>query len=257
MLQSLKVSESGMIGQQQKLEILANNLANANTPGFKRLLTTFESVQPAQAFPTPANPNRPPEPSLRPIQPGSLLRMRTALDLHPGSVRLTGNPLDVAIEGDGFFVVRTPQGDRYTRNGSFTLDDEGRLTTQDGSPVLGEGGPIELPPDAVVEIASDGAVQADGTEIGRLKLVRPANRFAFTPEGSTRLRPVKTAPLPQAIPADDVRIAVGALEESNTNPISELVQMITAQRIFEAGQRVLVANDEALRKATNELPKVG
>jgi flagellar basal-body rod protein FlgF len=256
-LQSLKVSESGMIGQQQKLEILANNLANANTPGFKRLLTTFEAVQPPQRGPTPVNINNPTEPSLRPIQPGSLMRMRTALDLKPGSTQLTGNPLDLAVQGEGFFVIQTPQGERFTRNGSFTLDAEGRLSTRGGSLVLGQGGPIEIPPGAQVEVSSDGSVRAAGTEIGRLKIVRPANRLAFSPEGGTFMRPAPGARAPQSVLPERIRIQAGALEQSNANPISELVQMITAQRIFEAGQRVLSANDEALRKVTTEVPRVG
>jgi flagellar basal-body rod protein FlgF len=246
-----------MIGQQEKLEILANNLANANTPGFKRLLTTFDSVQPQSRQPVALDPETRTEPSLRPIQPGSLLRMRTALDLKPGPIQITDNPLDVAIDGEGFFVVRTPQGEQYTRNGSFTLDAEGRITTREGLPVLGDGGPIEIPSGSHIEIASDGSVTANGSSVGRFKLVRPANRYALSPEGATRLRQAGGAPRPATMPPEEVRVQSGALEESNTNPISELVQMITAQRIFEAGQRVLVANDETLRKATTEVPRAG
>lgn len=257
MLQSLKISESGMIGQQQKLEIIANNLANANTPGFKRLLTTFEEVPAPQRGPRPFDVQRGVEPSLRPIAPGSTMRMRTSLDLSQGSLRATGNPLDVAIDGDGFFVVGAPDGEAYTRNGSFALDAEGRLSTRDGLPVLGEGGPIEIPPGARVEVASDGMVRANGLEIARLRLVRPANRAALSPEGDTRMRRATGAPAPEQVPAEEIRVQSGFLEESNANPVSELVQMITAQRIFEAGQRVLSTNDETLRKSVNELPKVG
>ncbi len=263
MLQSLRVSESGLIGQQQKLEIIANNLANVDTPGFRRILSTFEAQAPPGTGPGGGRPvigvqnaAGGPSPNLNQLLPGNLLRMNTAVDLRPGSMRATGNPLDLAIEGEGFFVVQTPQGEAYTRNGSFTLDPEGRLVTRDGLPVLGEGGPVEVPPGQLVEIASDGTVRAGASELGRLKLVQPASRADVVPAGSTLLVRAQGRPAPRTIAPERVRMQAGFLETSNTNPVSELVQMIRAQRIFEAGQRVLTSADETLRRAVTDLPKV-
>lgn len=256
MLQSLKVSEAGLLAQEQKVDILANNLANAATPGFKRMLATYEYTPPpapglagvpAAALP-PLNPNV--------LMPGGILRVSTVPDLRPGPMQPTGNPLDVAVDGDGFFVVQTPQGERYTRNGSFSLDSEGRLTNQSGNLVLGDGGPIEVPPGALLSIATDGTLRADGNDLGRLRLVQPANARAFSPDGGSSFTIAAGAQAPVAVPEEDRRVAPGFLEGSNTNPISDLVAMITAQRVFEAGQRVISTTDETLGKNINEIPRI-
>jgi flagellar basal-body rod protein FlgF len=256
MLQSLKVSEAGLIGQEQKVSVLANNLANASTPGFKRMLATHR-VDPPPApglIGVPARALPPAEPNV--LMPGGLLQTVTAVDLSPGPMQPTGNALDVAVDGDGFFVVQTAQGERYTRNGAFSLDGENRLVTQVGEAVLGDGGPIEIPPGALLEIATDGTVRADGSELGRLRLVRPLNGQALTPDGATNFATAPGAGAPQPVPEEARRVAPGFLEGSNTNPISELVAMITAQRVFEAGQRVISTTDETLGKNINEIPRV-
>ena len=256
MLQSLRVSESGLIAQERKLSVLANNLANASTPGFKRLIASYRLQAPPapglqgvpQAALPPNNPNV--------LMPGGLLRLSTAPDLKAGPMQPTGNPLDVAVDGEGFFVVQTARGERYTRNGSFTLDAAGRIVTRTGDPVLGDGGPMEVPPGALVEIATDGTVRADGNELGRLRMVRPADRMALTPDGNGGFAVAPGANPPPIVPEEERRVAPGFLEGSNTNPVSELVQMITAQRVFEAGQRVISATDDTLRKNINEVPRV-
>lgn len=256
MLQSLKVSEAGLLAQEQKVDVLANNLANAATPGFKRMLATYRLAPPpapglagvpATSLP-PANPNV--------LMPGGILQVTTVPDLRPGPMQPTGNPLDVAVDGEGFFVLQTAQGERYTRNGSFTLDDEGRLTNQTGDPVLGDGGAIEVPPGALLEIATDGTVRANGADLGRLRLVQPANALAFAPDGGTSFTIAPGAQAPTTVPEEGRRVAPGFLEGSNTNPISDLVAMITAQRVFEAGQRVISTTDETLGKNVNEIPRV-
>lgn len=252
MLQSLRVSESGMLAQQNKIEIVANNLANASTPGFKRMLTTFQAVDPA----APGFAGQVPQPGQVDVMvPGSLLRITSAPDLSPGPWIATGNDLDVVLDGEGMFVVQTADGERYTRNGSFTVSPDDKLTTRTGDPLMGEGGPIEIPPASTVEIALDGTVRANGDEVGRLRVVRPGSALDLTPDGDTTfaLRPGAEAPRPIE---EGARVQAGFLEGSNTNPVSELVSMITAQRIFEAGQRVLSAADDTLRKATNDIPQM-
>ncbi|HKK72186.1 MAG TPA: flagellar hook-basal body complex protein, partial [Candidatus Krumholzibacteria bacterium] len=119
MLQSLKVSETGLLAQKNKLDIVANNLANATTPGFKRMLTTFQAADPEapgfQGF-------DPAQGTVDVMMPGRTLQIISAPDLAPGPMKRTGNELDVAIDGEGFFAIRTERGERYTRNGSFTVD---------------------------------------------------------------------------------------------------------------------------------------
>ena len=257
MLQSLKVSEAGMLGQQEKLEILANNLANLNTPGFKRILSTLEAVPAEGTQPRLPRIDVPGEIAPNPIPPGSLLRVGSSLDLRSGPIEATGNPLDLAIEGEGFFVIQTAAGERYTRNGSFTLDPAGRLVTRQGELVVSDSGPIEVPEGAALAVAGDGAVTANGQPIGQLRVVVPASAGDFAADGTSLYRTAPGRSAPEALPAERLRIQPGFLEGSNANPISELVAMITAQRIFEAGQRVLSAADETLRRAVNEIPKIG
>lgn len=257
MLQSLRVSEAGMLGQQNKLEIVANNLANASTPGFKRMLTTFQAVAPQAPGFEGVDPNALPGGAVDVMVPGSMLRLRSAPDLSPGPMRPTGNRLDVAIGGDGLFAVQTDAGERYTRAGNFTISPEDQLVTAAGDTVLGEGGPIEIPPTSFVEIALDGTVRADGDEVGRLRLVTPETALDLTPDGATSFALRDGAAPVRAVDPAEIRVQAGFLEGSNANPVSELVSMITAQRIFEAGQRVLSATDETLRKATTEIPKIG
>lgn len=253
MLQSLRVSESGLLAQQNKIEILANNLANASTPGFKRLLTTFQAVDPA----APGFAGQNPAGQVDVMLPGSMLRVSSAPDLSPGSWISTGNRLDVVLDGEGLFVTQGDDGERYTRNGSFTVSPDDRLTTRAGHPVMGEGGPIEIPPASFVEIALDGTVRANGQEVGRLRVVEVESALDLTPDGDTSfaLRPGAEAPRP--LEAGQARVQAGFLEGSNINPVSELVNMITAQRVFEAGQRVLRAADDTLRRATNDIPRIG
>lgn len=260
MLQSLRVSEAGMLAQQNKIEVVANNLANATTPGFKRLITTLQAVDPAAPGFNGQLQNGQlagglPGGQLDVMLPGSLLRVGTSPDLSTGSWIDTGNRTDVALDGQGMFVVKADGQDQYTRNGSFVVSAEGKLTTRAGHEVQGDGGPIEVPPAAVVEIALDGTIRANGDDVGRLKIVQPNAATDMTPVGDSNfaLRPGAEAPAPAA--ENSVRVQAGFLEASNANPVSELVAMITAQRIFEAGQRVLSAADETLRKATNDIPR--
>ena len=173
MLQSLRVSEAGLLAQKNKLEIVANNLANASTPGFKRMLTTFQAVDPQAPGFAGQDPNALPGGTVDVMMPGSMLRMTSVPDLSPGPMQATGNRLDVALASEGLFVFQAAEGERYTRAGNFTISPDDRLVTASGDAVMGEGGPIEIPPASVVEIALDGTVRANGAEVGRLRVVRP------------------------------------------------------------------------------------
>jgi flagellar basal-body rod protein FlgF len=151
---------AGLLSRMQALELAANNLANVNTSGFKGQQAMFRSLVQQAGITSPMN---------RAVNDFGILS-GTALDLSAGNIDATGNDLDVAIEGKGFFAVQTAAGVRYTRNGRFQLTSQGELVTADGDPVLGGGGPITLP-SGKVSISPDGTVSVDGAIAGQLKIV--------------------------------------------------------------------------------------
>lgn len=243
MLRNLQVARSGMIAQERRVEITANNLANASTTGFRRLLLAQRTPE-TEA--TPLDPTGGPAPTTLPIE------ITSRLDTTQGPLTATGNPLHLAIQGEGYFVVSTPEGDRFTRDGAFRLDAEGTLSTASGHPVQGDGGPLTIPP-GEVQMASDGRILVSGQEVGTLRVVDFADPGALQPAGHGLLVPPRDLAA-QDIEANERRLVVGHLEGSNANPITELVNLITAQRLFESNQRVLTTTDESLRRTVNDIP---
>lgn len=244
----------GALTQENRLAITANNLANVNTTGFKRETMAFQDV-----FHRFGNDILDPftainERSMLPA-PEDTAQVRIALthiDFSQGPVKQTGNPLDVALQGEGFFKIRTPEGDLYTRNGSFRLTPSGELVTQQGFPVLGDGGPITLEPNAQVLIGPDGQIQADGEPIGILNLVTFTNLQALEKLGHNlfRFRPGTRA---AEQPAVNTTVAQGYLESANVEVVGEMVNMIAAQRSFEAYQKVMQTALEADQKLIREV----
>jgi flagellar basal-body rod protein FlgG len=232
---------SGALAQEKRLEIITNNLANLNTTGYKKDRAVFGvvSLGPAESPPGTGEP-------LGPAPVFSALSLVTT-DFAPGAMRTTGDPLDMSIDGEGFFVVDTPTGPRYTRDGHFTLDAEGRLVTSGGFPVLGTGGPITLPLGKVT-VDSDGRISVDGAEIDTLRVVQL--------DDSARLRKVggnlfDGGGQPEAAVVG--RIRPGALESSNVNPVEEMTTMIEVMRLYEAAQKVIQTTDAVVGKAVNEV----
>jgi flagellar basal-body rod protein FlgF len=265
-IRSLDTAERAMRLEQVRIDALANNLANVNSAGFKQILTRV--AQP-EGLRDPEDPEGPQAPGgeLQARQGGSpgagdatwgpVTRMDLyhAVDNRRGPVAATGRDTDIAVMGRGFFELETPAGPAYTRNGSFRLDADRRLTTAGGLPVRGESGTITLD-GTDFTIASDGRISVDGRPAGRLKLVDFDDPTQLEHMGDSVLR----APgflEPQVVPADEIVVAQGHLEGSNVNPIDTLVDLITAQRAFEIQSKVLRAEDELLDKAVNTLPRVG
>jgi len=212
---------------ERRQEIVANNLANADTNGF-RAQRTFASAL-GDAVPV----------------------AQTAMDARAGSLKQTGNPLDVALGGDGYFVVNTAQGERLTRSGSFRLDESNRLVDQDGNAVLGEGGPITLP-QGTVSIDGAGGVKVDGKQVGKLRVETVPQGTQLQHEGGTRFLP---DPSRTAL-ADTARsLRQGYLEESNVNPLTSMVDMIDIQRSYVAVQRTMVTLDGIRQTISNDLGK--
>ncbi len=242
MLKGIYETASGMLPQMQRLDTVSNNLANANTAGFKRELVFSREFAKAQQVGTVGQADW--------EQPGE-----TGLitDFSQGSIEQTGNSFDLALDGDGFFVVATPDGEMYTRNGNFTLMPDGTLVTSDGYPVQSNGRDITVDGDEFV-VNRTGEMTVDGRPVGQLQLVT-----FDAPYPLARTAPGLYAPLPNApgpATAENVAVHQGALERANVDVITEMVRMIESFRNFETGQRMIQIQDESLGKAINQLGSV-
>jgi flagellar basal-body rod protein FlgG len=174
-------------------------------------------------------------------------------DFSEGPSRHTGNPLDVALEGDGFFSVRTPSGVGYTRQGSFSLNPDSVLVTSDGYPVMGDGGEITIEGQSVA-IDQEGYITVDGNEVGRLQIVSFADPNKLEKVRGTLFKPSASGPAPQ--PVENTVVKQGYLENSNVNAIRMMTDMITEMRMVEAYQRMIRSSDSANTKAINELGRI-
>jgi flagellar basal-body rod protein FlgF len=233
---------TALLSRTEALDMIANNLANANTPGFRAQRNIFSSVL-QQSQGSQLN---------QAINSYGVLSGAT-LDSSQGALQKTGNDLDVAIEGPGYFAVETAGGTMYTRDGSFQISNTGQLITESGDPVMGNGGAITIPP-GPVSISSDGTISSRGAIVGKLKLVEFPSGTALTSAGQTYY----AAPVNSELAATKSDVRQGMLESSNVNPVSSMVELITAQRSAEMMQRALSTfNAEMDKTASQELPKVG
>jgi flagellar basal-body rod protein FlgF/flagellar basal-body rod protein FlgG len=235
---------TALVSRTQALDTIANNLANASTVGYRAQHNIFSSVL-AEAGTTPNSPLN------QAINNYGILS-GTTMDDSQGAMQKTGNSLDVAIQGEGYFAVQTPNGTMYTRNGSFQVSARGQLTTSAGDAVLGASGPITMPP-GEVSISPDGTISSNGAVAGKLKLVQFKPGTTLTGAGESYY----SAPPNTEIAATGATINQGMLESSNVNPVSSMVELITAQRSAEMMQRALTMfSSEMDKTATQELPKV-
>ena len=221
---------SGAVAQMRRLEVTAQDLANVNTSGYKGQRLSFSEVL--------ANRLPPDE------RPGGLVAVAgQRTNLGQGEIQGTGNPFNLALEGDGFFAVQTNRGVRYTRNGSFTLKADGTLVTPQGDTLLGEGGPIRIT-GAKMEVAGDGTVTSDEGEIGKLRIVRFADPRRVTKEGATLF----LSDAANVRPAVQPHVVQGSLEQSNVSPIDGMISLIALNRQFEASERAMTLMDSATQK---------
>ena len=250
---------AGLRAQSQALEVAAQNLANVNTAGFRGQKTTFQSLV-ALSGAGATGPNgrgRPGSSALNSAANNFGVLEGTHLDLTAGNLVTTGNPLDVGIEGSGFFAIQTAEGTRYTRNGSFQVSSSGQLVTAAGDPVLSnpalkEKGAINVPAGAV-SIASDGTLSVNGAVAGTIGLVDFASGTALASEGGTLL----SAPEGSAQLVSQPALRPRALESSNVNSISSVVTLIGVQRQAEMLQRCMSLFDSEFNHiASTELAKV-
>ncbi len=257
MFRSLNVAATGMVAQETKLDTIANNLANANTTGYKRQDAEFEDLlyQTVRA----ATPNAAGGAAPAGTQLGSGVRVvTTSRAFAQGTIQQTGNPLDIAIEGSGFLSVTRSSGEiAYSRAGNLKVDAQGRLCTTDG---LAVEPPITVPADATaITIASDGTISAttagqrQPTQLGQLQLVTFPNPSGLAAAGHNLFTATNASGEPvSGAPGVDGRgtILQGAVEGSNVEMVTEMVNLIRTQRAYEINSKVISAADEMLRNAT-------
>lgn len=242
-MQGMIEAARGCLKEELRIDVIANNLANASVIGFKKDKVSFQNLL-SQQVSGGSN-------VATQAKDTALINIKT--DMSQGDVRFTGNMLDIAINGKGFFKVMTPDGIRYTRKGNFTLDAMGNLITTNGYRVLGKGGAINLL-DEQVEVDSRGRIIAEGTELDQLDIVSFANQDRLVKVGNTlfaKAPDMTEQPLPP-----ETTIRQGYLEGSNVNIAQEMVQMIHSLRAFESYQRAIKVLDHLDNKATNEVAKV-
>jgi flagellar basal-body rod protein FlgF len=215
-------------GLMREMSVVANNLANLSTTGYRREGVVFsEFVERMDSDPS--------------------LSMAYAsgrhVDLGQATLSQTGGSFDFAIQGEGFFLIETPEGERLTRAGSFTPSAEGELVTPDGLRLLDAGGaPLFIPPDARnVALAADGTLSANGEPIAKVGLWQPTDPLSLKHQSGTLFAANGVEP------AEGGQILQGMLEDSNVEPVSEIARMIEVQRAYELGQKFLDAEDERVR----------
>lgn len=242
---------SGNINAMKRLDIISNNIANANTPGFKKDRLAFET-QLKNASESAANPSGGGDATA--VFSGD----RFYTDFAPGPMHQTGNVLDIAIEGDGFFTVTTPNGPAYTRQGNLRMDVSGKIVTSDGNPLTPE---IIIPQNATqITIGNDGTVSAylpgetSPVNVGTFQVVDFPKPYNLLKTGSALFVPADPAVVPQ--PVNTVAISQGAVEGANVSTITEMVMMIENSRYFDACTKVVKSFDDMAAKAANELGKV-
>ncbi len=272
MLRSMYAGVSGLRTHQQMMDVTGNNIANVSTTGFKSSATVFQdtlSQTLAGASAPTGDGTVPPFGGTNPAQIGLGVRLGgISTNLQQGSSQLTGRATDIAVQGDGYFVIQTGNEALYTRAGSFSLDARGQLTTPSGGLVLGtEDEPITVPPNGEYEsftIAPDGkvnGVKSDGTGIellGQIKLATFANPAGLAKVGGSLLRAtVNSGPVIEGatagVPGADGRglLAVGVLEMSNVDLAQEFTNLIVAQRGLQANSRIITSSDEVLQELVN------
>jgi len=244
MTRGIYLAASGMVAQWMKLQAISNNISNSNTPAYKRDIIRFHDLLEAsrsqpQLLLALSRSSSPYLSSLQDYPLGSHV-----IDFSEGELKRTGNSLDLALKGEGFFVVSTPNGQRYTRCGVFTLSARGELQTLDGFPVLGVNGPITIQ-GSKIEVSSSGEVKVDGKVVGTLKIVDFQKPYRLLKEGNNLFLPsdVNVRELPAK-----AEVLQGYIELPNVNPVKQMVELINTLRSFQIYQKTIQTFDDNFGK---------
>ena len=233
MIKGLWHARQGIGPAIDRQEIISNNIANAGTPGFKKDRLVVRLLE----------------------KEAERIELRFGTDFRKGPTVNTGNPYDLAIDGDdSFFVVSTPGGEKFTRNGNFSVNGNGQLSTGNGFPVLSDAGPVSINGGRFT-VRENGEILVGGVPAGRLKIVTISDTGMLLKEGDTLFRSRTGAAAPEEAGASTI-VRQGYIEESNVNPVSEMVSMIESFRLYEANLRAGSMQDETVKKAVGEVGAV-
>jgi flagellar basal-body rod protein FlgG len=258
---ALHVARTGLDAQQERMQVIANNIANVNTTGFKRDRANFQTLA-YQYLTEPGATSSGDDKYTQGAALGTGVKMTgTSRSDTQGSLNQTGNALDVAIQGNGFFQIQQPDGTTaYTRDGNFSMTAEGQIVTQDGRPLIPN---IQVPQGATnITIGADGTVtatvgsSADAQTLGKIQLASFTNPTGLKAVGANLLTETQASGAPQTGDAGTEgrgSIAQGSLESSNVNVVEELVDMIETQRAYEVNSKMIKATDEMLQFANQRI----
>jgi flagellar basal-body rod protein FlgG len=252
------MAANGALAYEQRLEILSNNLANANTVGYKQDSVRFQQYFMNELAQNDINAS--PGETISQA-PAFWFRMNSYTDLSPGPTKETGSRYDLSINGNGFFCVQTPGGIQYTRRGDFGISADGNLVTKEGWPVLGDGGEITVESEADFSdrqqheflVDDQGNVAVDGRTVGKLRIVDFANPDNLIKAGDTYFRP--RAATMDGTEATDYRVSQGTLEYSNVNAVKMMTELIEVHRGYESYQKIIRSVDQINSKSINDIGK--
>jgi flagellar basal-body rod protein FlgF len=249
---SIYMAATGALAYEKRLQLISNNLANVQTAGFKKdrgLFRAFELSEPGNnELRINASPSQ---------APAYWMLFSSYTDFSPGEMKKTDNPFDLALSGNGFFCVQTPGGVQYTRRGNFTVNADDVLVTQEGWPVLGQGGKIQLKmakPSATkreFSVSEDGYITLDGSQVDRLRIVDFTMFHALEKAGNNYYRGLR----PEALEELDegFKVSQGFLELSNVNTVSMMTEMIEVLRGYESYQKIMRSIDDMDAKLINDV----
>ncbi len=230
MIDGIELAALGLDAYSNVQEVIAKNLANANTVGYKKDIVSFKQVLTQTSD----------------VETSSV-QTDLGTDHSKGSLKFTGNDLDIAVDSEGFFTLETDNGIRYTRNGQFQLSETGEIVTGTGGKLLGQGGPIQTPPGGgKIFVDSKGNIKVDGRNIGTLIITNFSDLNSLTPTGNSAF----TAPIEAIDDGNDIKIKVaqGYLENSNVDIVIEMVDMIANMRSYEASNNVIKSFSDLLER---------
>lgn len=256
MIQGINTAAAGMASVIDQNDIIANNLANINTAGFKQLMPTFRDIKEINVqVENEKDDIHPGIQTVGKLSAGSMIDS-TVLDLSQGALNKTGRTLDVAINGEGFFAVQNEFGEFYTRNGNFIVDESGDLVTKSGDKVLGENGQvINIDPAGQslkdIVIADDGRVLQNNIEMDKLRIVDFEDKSKLRSIGHSLFQNSDKAQFP--VEMENPSVSQGYLEGSNANVVKSMIDSITGSRTYEVLSKVVNESNGTLRKAINDV----
>ncbi len=236
----------GALTQQNRLNIISNNLSNVNTAGFKQNKLAFEDSFNHYAHDL-ADPNPALKGGVRWPESDEMTQPRiseSSIDFSQGGMRKTGNSLDLAIQGEGFFKVQTPDGEFFTRNGAFSLNSQGYLVNTSGYRLMGEGGPIQIDSGGKIDVNATGGITVNENMVDQISVRTVSDLDALEKRGENLLQ-LKEDAEAREVPAQNARVKQGFLEESNVQIVDEMVRMIETMRTFQACQKVMTSSNES------------